>query len=162
MPNIVGARIDNRLIHAQVSGQWTKALNANLLLVANDAVSKSQFRQGVLNLAAPGFAQTRFFSLEKTIQTIHKASPSQRILLIVESPQDALTLIEGGVPISSLNVANISSKKENTKAITPSIALTDQDLEAFKRLHELGIPLDFQKSPQSLKQDFFILLTPLL
>lgn len=162
MVNIVGARIDNRLIHAQVSGQWTKALGANLLLVANDAVSKSQFRQGLMNLAAPGFAQTRFFSLEKTIQTIHKASPAQKILLIVESPQDALTLIEGGVPITSLNVANISSKKENTQIITPSIALSEKDLNAFRRLQELGIELEFQKSPQSLKQDFAILLKPFL
>lgn len=157
MPNIVGARIDNRLIHAQVSGPWTKALGANLLLVANDAVAKSQFRQGLLNLAAPGFAQTRFFSIDKTIQTIYKASPSQKILLLVETPQDALRLVEGGVPIRSFNVANISSRLAQ-HLITPTIALNDEEVQALHRLRELGIELDFQKTPQTPKQDFSLLL----
>ncbi|MDE5757139.1 MAG: PTS sugar transporter subunit IIB [Allobaculum sp.] len=157
MPNIVGARIDNRLIHAQVSGQWTKALGANLLLVANDAVSKSQFRQGLMNLAAPGFVQTRFFSLDKTIQTIHKASPSQKILLLVESAQDALRLVQGGVPISSFNVANISSQLAR-HIITPTVSVDDEELAALRQLHALGIHLDFQKTPQMPKQDFGLLL----
>ncbi len=159
MPNIVGARIDNRFIHAQVSGQWTKALGANLLLVANDAVSKSQFRQGLMNLAAPGFAQTRFFSIDKTIQTIHKASPSQKILLLVESAQDALRLVEGGVPVDRFNVANISSQLAR-HIVAPTVSLDDEELKALRRLHELGIQLDFQKTPQSPKQDFSILLEP--
>ena len=39
MPDIVLTRIDNRLIHGQVATQWCGVVGANLLLVANDAVS---------------------------------------------------------------------------------------------------------------------------
>ena len=74
MPNILLTRIDNRLIHGQVATQWSGVLGANLLLVANDAVAKDEFRQGLMNMAAPAYAQTRFFTIEKTINIIHKAT----------------------------------------------------------------------------------------
>ena len=59
MPDIVLTRIDNRLIHGQVATQWCGVVGANLLLVANDAVSTDTFRQGLMNMAAPAYAQTR-------------------------------------------------------------------------------------------------------
>ena len=43
MPDIVLTRIDNRLIHGQVATQWCGVVGANLLLVANDAVSTDEF-----------------------------------------------------------------------------------------------------------------------
>ena len=59
MPNIVLTRIDNRLIHGQVATMWTASVGANLLLVANDEVSKDEFRQSLMDMAAPAAAQTR-------------------------------------------------------------------------------------------------------
>ena len=79
MPDIVLTRIDNRLIHGQVATQWCGVVGANLLLVANDAVSTDEFRQGLMNMAAPAYAQTRFFSIQKTIDIIGKASPEMCI-----------------------------------------------------------------------------------
>ena len=57
MPDIRLTRIDNRLIHGQVATQWCGVVGANLLLVANDAVAADEFRQGLMNLAAPAYAQ---------------------------------------------------------------------------------------------------------
>ena len=82
MPNILLTRIDNRLIHGQVATQWTGAIDANLLLVANDNVAGDKMRQGLMNMAAPSYAQTRFFTVQKTIDIIGKASPAQRIFII--------------------------------------------------------------------------------
>ena len=99
MPDIRLTRIDNRLIHGQVATQWCGVVGANLLLVANDAVAADEFRQGLMNIAAPAYAQTRFITIEKTINIIHKACASEHIAIICESPQDVLKLVEGGVPI---------------------------------------------------------------
>ena len=56
MPDIRLTRIDNRLIHGQVATQWCGVVGANLLLVANDAVAADEFRQGLMNMAAPAYA----------------------------------------------------------------------------------------------------------
>ena len=80
MPNIVLVRIDNRLIHGQVATQWCGVVGANLLLVANDEVAKDKMRQGLMKMAAPGYAQTRFFSVDKTIAIIDKARDRKSVV----------------------------------------------------------------------------------
>ena len=60
MPDIRLTRIDNRLIHGQVATQWCGVVGANLLLVANDAVAADEFRQSLMNMAAPAYAQNRY------------------------------------------------------------------------------------------------------
>lgn len=49
----------------------------------------------------------RFFTLDKTIAVIHKASASQHIFLVVRNPQSARKLVEGGVPIDKLCIGNM-------------------------------------------------------
>ncbi|MEG0411039.1 MAG: PTS sugar transporter subunit IIB, partial [Erysipelotrichaceae bacterium] len=107
MPNIVLTRIDNRLIHGQVATQWSGVLGINLILVANDSVATDEFRQGLMNMAAPGYAQTRYFTIQKTCDIISKASEAQKIFIICENPQDVLRLVEGGVPIKKVNIGNM-------------------------------------------------------
>lgn len=105
-PNILLTRIDNRLIHGQVGMTWTNTLGANLVVVANDAVAEDEVQQNLMDMVLPDSAQSRFFTIEKTIRIIEKAAPRQKILLVVKTPQDALKLVEGGVPIKEINVGN--------------------------------------------------------
>ena len=65
MPNILAARIDNRLIHGQVGMTWVNSLQANLILVANDEVSKDTVQQSLMDMVVPSGVQTRYFSIEK-------------------------------------------------------------------------------------------------
>lgn len=146
MPNILLTRIDNRLIHGQVATQWTGAIDANLLLVANDNVAGDKMRQGLMNMAAPSYAQTRFFTVQKTIDIIGKASPAQRIFIICETPQDVVRLVEGGVPIKKVNIGNMHMA-EGKRQVATSVAVDDSDVAAFKRLQDLGVELSIQRVP---------------
>ncbi len=152
MPDIVLTRIDNRLIHGQVATQWCGVVGANLLLVANDAVAKDEFRQGLMNMAAPAYAQTRFFTIQKTCEIIGKASPSQHIAIICENPQDVLRLVEGGVPIKSVNIGNMHMA-EGKRQVATTVAVDDADVAAFKRLQELGVELFIQRVPDIARED---------
>lgn len=151
MPNILLTRIDERLIHGQVATQWTGSIGANLLLVANDEVSTNTMRQGLMDMAAPASAQTRYFSLQKTIDIIHKASDKQKIFIICESPKDVLTLVEGGVPIKKLNIGNMHMA-EGKRQVATSVAVSDEDVQAFRRLQELGVELEIRRVPQEASE----------
>ena len=148
MPNILLTRIDNRLIHGQVATQWCGVVGANLLLVANDAVSKDEFRQGLMNMAAPAYAQTRFFSIEKTCAIIDKASPAQKIAIICENPQDVLRLVKGGVPIKKVNIGNMHMA-EGKRQVATSVAVNDDDVACFKELQDLGVELEIKRVPDT-------------
>ena len=151
-PNILLTRIDNRLIHGQVATQWNGTLGANLILVANDAVAADPMRQRLMDMAAPAGVATRYFTLAKTIDVIHRASPRQRIFMILESPQDALALVEGGVPIATLNVGNMHMA-EGKRQVATTVAVDDADVEAFRALQDLGVTLEIQRVPTTPKED---------
>ncbi len=145
-PNILLTRIDNRLIHGQVGMTWTNTLGANLVIVANDEIASNEVQQNLMDMALPESAESRFFTLEKTIRIIHKAAPRQKIFIVVRTPQDALTLVEGGVPIDKINVGNLHYE-EGKKQISKTVSVDDKDIETFKKLNEKGVELDVRGIP---------------
>jgi PTS system, mannose/fructose/sorbose family, IIB component len=146
MPNILSTRIDNRLIHGQVGMTWVNSIQANLVLVANDEAANDVVQQNLMDMVLPEGVQSRFFTIEKTINVIHKASPAQKIFLVVKTPQDALKLVEGNVPIKYINIGNLHFA-EGKKQITPTVSVDEKDIETFKKLHELGVELDVRGVP---------------
>lgn len=152
MPNILLTRIDNRMIHGQVATQWSSYLGANLLLVANDKVAADPMRQGLMDMAAPAGAQTRYFTIEKTINVIGKAADRQLIFIICENPQDVVKLVEGGVPIKKVNIGNMHMA-EGKRQVAGVVAVDDADVAAFRRLQELGVELEIQKVSTEGKED---------
>lgn len=133
-------------MHGQVATQWTKAIGANLILVANDEVAGNKMRQGLMDMAAPNGVDTRYWTIQKTIDTIHKAADRQKIFIIIESPEDALRLVEGGVPIKKVNVGNMHMS-EGKRQVAGVVAVDDNDINAFKALREHGIELEIRKVP---------------
>lgn len=146
-PDIVLVRIDNRLIHGQVAVTWNHYAGGNLLLVANDSVAEDSVRQSLMDMAVPPGMATRYFSIQKTIDIIHKASPSQKIVLIVESPEDVLRLAKGGVPFTDVNVGNIHFS-EGKQQIHKTVSVDKNDVAAFRDLAEMGIECSIQTVPQ--------------
>ena len=106
VPNIVAFRIDERLIHGQ--GQlWIKALGVNTVIVANDSASEDSMQQTLMKAVVPKTIAMRFFSIQHTCDVIMKASPKQTIFIVCKTPEDALKLVAGGVPVKEINVGNI-------------------------------------------------------
>lgn len=132
--NIEMMRIDDRLIHGQ--GQmWLNALGVNTVIVANDEASNDTIQQTLMKTVVPKTIAMRFFSIEKTCELIHKASPKQKIFLVVKTPEDALKLIDGGVPVNEINIGNIHNAP-GKQAVTRSIFLGDNDKAALRELLE--------------------------
>ena len=130
--NIEMMRIDERLIHGQ--GQmWLNALGVNTVIVANDEASTDSIQQTLKKTVVPKSVAMRFFSIDKTCELIHKASPKQKIFLVVKTAEDALKLIKGGVPVSEINIGNIHNAP-GKEAVTRSIFLGDEDKVALREL----------------------------
>ncbi|MGO2082634.1 PTS N-acetylgalactosamine transporter subunit IIB [Vagococcus sp.] len=153
MANILLTRIDNRLIHGQVATQWCGTIGANLILVANDKVANDKTRQGLMDMAAPTGVATRYFSLQKTIDIIHKAADRQKIFIVVDSPEDALKLVEGGVTdIKKVNIGNMHMA-EGKRQVATTVAVDEADVAAFKKLEEHGVKLEIQRVPSTAVED---------
>lgn len=146
-PNLKLVRIDERLIHGQ--GQmWIRSLGVNLCVVANDEAANNPIQQSLMKSVVSG-AGMRFFTINKTIEIIQRAAPTQHIFLVVKSAIDALRLVEGGVPIEQLNVGNIHSADGKEK-ISNYIYLGEEDKQALRKMHEEhNVKFDTRTSPMA-------------
>ncbi len=156
-PNILMTRVDNRLIHGQVGVTWVNHLGANLVVVANDEVANDEVHQALMDMVLPDVIQSRYFTIQKTIDVIHKASPRQKIFLVVKTVQDALKLVEGGVPIDVLNIGNLHYA-EGKKQISSTVSVDEDDIRCLKRLDELGVKLDMRRVPNEKGRNIMELL----
>lgn len=145
-PNILMTRIDNRLVHGQVGVTWTNTLGANLVLVANDAAAADPVQQNLMDMVVAEGVQTRYFTLEKTIDVINKAADRQKIFIVCKTPQDVLTLVKGGVPINFVNVGNMHFA-EGKRQIHKTVSVNDSDTAAFRELERLGITCEVRRVP---------------
>lgn len=152
MAEILLTRVDNRLIHGQVATMWTKVLGANLLLVANDDVAKDEFKQTLMNMAAPATAKTRYYSIEDACKVIAEATDEDRIFIIVETPEDVLRLVEKGAPIKKVNIGNMHAG-EGKKEVAPTVNVSAEDVEAFKKLQDAGVELEIKRVPDVSADD---------
>ncbi len=147
-PKILLTRIDDRFIYAQDIEQWNEAVGSNLVLIVNDGIAADSRKWAPMRVAAPEGVWTRFFSVQRTIDVIHTATPRQWILIMVASPADALALVKGGVPITRISIGHMQAG-EGKRPVTPAVVVDDEDVAALKELQELGIELEIRYLPES-------------
>ena len=147
-PRILLTRIDDRFIYGQDVELWNEAVGANLVLIVNDGIAADSRKWAPMRVAAPEGVWTRFFSVQKTIDVIHSATPRQLILIMVASPADALALVKGGVPITKISIGHMQAG-EGKRPVTPAVSVDDADVAALKELQERGIELEIRYLPNS-------------
>ncbi|MDU4625116.1 MAG: PTS sugar transporter subunit IIB, partial [Enterococcus gallinarum] len=81
----------------------------------------------------------------------------QRLLIVAKKPDRLLKLVELGVPITEINVGNMSQTAE-TKSITKSINVVPADIADFKELASKGVKLFAQMVPSDKAENFMSLL----
>ncbi|MBD1575752.1 PTS N-acetylgalactosamine transporter subunit IIB [Vibrio sp. S11_S32] len=157
MPNIVLSRIDERLVHGQVGVQWVGFAGANIIVVANDAVAEDQIQQNLMEMVIADGIAIRFWSIQKTIDNIHKANDRQKILLVCKTPQDFQKLVEGGVAIDNINVGNMHYIESKTQ-IHKTVSVDESDIASFKALKAHGVACSIQGVPTESATDIFSLI----
>jgi galactosamine PTS system EIIB component len=151
MSNILLARIDNRLVHGQVGITWTSSLGANLIVVVDDEAANQPIQQQLMTMTADNAGVgIRFFTVEKTIKIISKASPSQKIFIVCKTPSVAKSLVDGGVQIKDLNVGNMHFSA-GKRALTKKVYVDDQDVEDLKYIEAKGVNVFMQDTPGDVK-----------
>ncbi len=151
-PNILLTRIDNRLVHGQVGVTWVSTIGANLLLVADDEVAHDEIQQQLMAMTAESSdVGIRFFTLQKTIDIIGKAAPSQKIFIICRTPAAVRTLLEGGVPIREVNVGNMHFTT-GKRQLSKKVYVNDKDMEDLLAIQAMGVDLYIQDVPGTGKE----------
>ncbi|OCG36752.1 PTS fructose transporter subunit IIB [Gilliamella sp. Fer2-1] len=134
-------RIDDRLIHGQVTTVWTKEAKAERIIIVSDEVANDEIRSTLVKQAAPPGIKVSVISIDKAAAVYKNPKyENDTVFYLFTNPTDVLRLINAGVPIKEVNIGGMSFK-EGKKQITKAVSVDKNDISAFKKMHEMGINL---------------------
>lgn len=152
------ARIDTRLLHGQVATSWTPASKADRIIVASDTVAQDELRKQLIKQAAPNGVRANVVPIKKLIEAAKDPRfGNTHALILFETPQEALQAIEGGVPITELNVGSMAHSTGKTMVNTV-LSMDKEDVKTFEKLRDLGVKFDVRKVPNDSQKDLFDLI----
>ncbi|MDI3317026.1 MAG: PTS sugar transporter subunit IIB [Bacillota bacterium] len=156
---VVHMRIDNRLIHGQVTTSWVGAVGADRIVVTNDDVAKDPVQKLLLPQAARG-VPTSILSVEETLAFAQSPQgQKEKVFVIAKLPSDALRLLEGGLKPGEVNVGNQApAPGTRFKMVTHSIAVTPEEAEIYRKIAAQGYTLTCRMMPSDRPTDFLELL----
>lgn len=144
-------RIDDRLLHGQVALTWTPSVGAGCILVANDKVAADDFQKMALNLAKPANVKLLIKSIADAAAILNDARYNGiKMLVLVNSVKDALSLSELVNDIKSINFGGIRGK-EGSKAVSKAISLTEGDIAFIRKMLDKGLELEIRQVPGDKK-----------
>lgn len=152
------ARVDTRLLHGQVATAWTPDSKADRIIVVSDAVAKDDMRKQLIGQAAPNGVKANVIPLAKMIEVAKDPRfGNTHALLLFENPEDVLTVVEAGVPITTLNVGSMAHSTGKTM-VNKVLSMDKKDVETFEKLRDLGVTFDVRKVPNDSKANLFDLI----
>ena len=154
--SIIGVRIDGRLIHGQVANLWATKLNISRIMVVDDEVAGNAIEKW-LKISNTSWRETKRYQLKSCSKYF---SRKIRLTTFTNCGTETRSFIKTSrtLPIKEINVGNMSQTNE-TRSITKSINVVDQDIDVFKELNAKGVHLIAQMVPSDKAEDFMSLIT---
>ena len=147
---VVLFRIDYRLLHFQTASVWPNKVGADTIVIANDAVVKDQMQIGLIKMMAPKGLKLRLCSVAKAIDCLNSPdSRGRKIELLVESPADSVRIAEQVEGVKHV-CAGLMKGEKGKKLVSKTLAIGPEDVEAFKRLLELGVTVESYSTPDDI------------
>ncbi|UUX35169.1 PTS system mannose/fructose/N-acetylgalactosamine-transporter subunit IIB [Fundicoccus culcitae] len=147
-------RLDERLIHGQIAIKWSRNLDINRIIVANDEAGTNKTIERSLMMAAPQNLKVAIQTIDKSIEILKDPRAKDlKILLIVATPQDVLKIINQIKDVDVINVGNygrIAKKKEgeSRKSYGSNLYAYDEEVDIFKEIIASGIKCIYQTTPE--------------
>ncbi|MDF7673010.1 PTS sugar transporter subunit IIB [Lactobacillus sp. ESL0701] len=156
--NIVGARIDERLVHGQVANLWTPKLQVERIIVLDEAAAKDDIQKSGLRMATPMTTRLSVLPVEVAADHLQKNRyGKQRLFLVAKRPEKFLDLLNLGIKLDTINVGNMS-KRDDTTELTKQVNINKEDAKLFKQIADQGVKLIAQVNPSVDAHDFLKLI----
>lgn len=153
MAEIVLFRIDDRLLHGQVSKRWLKEVGANTIIVADDKVAGDEKTIDIMDVATPLGVKSYFLSIKDAIEKLKHLEKDTRAILLVKNPEMAFKIVDQGLNIDKINMGN-KSRISESKEIAPSIYLTNEDIGYLKDIENEGVDIIILSLPDDKLVEF--------
>jgi len=151
MIKIVLTRIDDRLIHGQITACWVKHTQAQKIIIVDDEVSRDPFLSKVIKKAAPSDIETLIYSTEDAIKVLkdnftENETDCDKTILLLKNLRTLQSLIINGVKLKEVNIGGISAGP-GRRLLSKNIFVSAEEREVLKNLVREGVYVYLQVLP---------------
>lgn len=150
-------RVDDRLIHGQVSVGWAGPLKPDLLLVVDDVAARDDFEIELICSACPETSRAQVVDVAGAPARIAAAAAAGRLIVLLRDIRTARRLVEAGVALPELNIGGVHHQPGRREFLS-FVYLNEAEIEDLRWLHARGVALSAQDLPGNRPRD----LAPLL
>lgn len=151
---VVLVRVDDRLIHGQVVVGWTRTVGGTTIVVANDEVANNSMQRTLLKMTAPAGVKAEILTVEDAAKQLNeKKFAGENVIILVRDPQSLVRLVEAGFNLQKVNVGNVRAAQGKVR-LTKEVHANEAEIEAWRKLDELGVILEAQWLPDQPKTNF--------
>lgn len=152
---IVVARVDDRLIHGQVTVGWSRFLSLEKIVVVSDELAGDEMQRSFLAMAVP---ETTDFDLDSVAGVAAKlgdpAYSAKRTMLLAATPGEFRRLvIEQGVKLEEINLGG-QRYADGRHRICDGVLLSDEALADVAALLAAGVRVEVRTIPTNEKKAF--------
>lgn len=145
--SIALVRVDDRLIHGQVSVGWVQALKARRIALVDDEVRANDWEQELYRLGVPPGIAVEFVSVDEAAHAVERwmREPEPTIVL---TPDVATVerLVDQTGAIRKVNVGGVHEASGRSQRLS-YVYLSDSETDALRRLGERGVEVTAQDVP---------------
>lgn len=151
-------RVDSRLVHGQIIETWLPFLKATRIVVVNDEVAGSFFRETVIRMAVPREAEVLIYGVDEFGSSdITRQNESVKTIVLFSGVDDVARAWVAGFRFKTLNIGNLYSENCKLQCST-SVCLDDEDMAHIRFLLDSGVSVEMRSVPSDRIVDFRDLL----
>jgi len=144
---VVLARVDDRLIHGQVTVGWSQQLNPDRILLANNAIAGDPWQCRVYGSSVPPHIQVTILSLSGAVLHLSQSEYlTEKTLLLTATVPEMMELARMGAPLSDINLGGLHFGPGKQEMLS-QFYVDQADLSACARLLTAGHKLIAQMVP---------------
>ncbi len=151
-------RVDSRLVHGQIIETWLPFLKATRIVVVDDEVAGSFFRETVIRMAVPREVEVLIYGVDEFGSSdITRQNETVRTIVLFSGVNDVARAWTAGFHFKALNIGNLYSENCKLQCST-SVCLADEDINHIRFLLDSGVRVELRSVPSDRVVDFRDLL----
>lgn len=143
---ITALRIDDRLIHGQVTTAWLRLFPSDVILIANDCIASDPTYATIFTVATVPGTRIRLLGVAEAAAYLLGEGVGHKVFVVVPSPEDALGLIEAGVVIRKINIGGMQARS-GARSLAKAVFAQPAEEAAFRALARRGVEMEVRMLP---------------
>jgi len=139
-------RVDDRLIHGQVTTAWLRVYDATTIIIASKRVSENPVYKSIFSVATVPGKEILLITPSEAVSHIKRSDKNEIFFIIVPSPCDVVELMDHGLEFKMINVGGLQGRP-NTKKLAKVVYATPEEEQAFIELKNRGVEMEVRMVP---------------